>query len=182
MCFGLQNGLLLDFCFGCVFSEAIFGSGTWETWADTLVPTEPEESLVLDPPRQCNSGEPVTGGAAVGRVFFVCGWCCCWCGVVGVLFLLVVLFLFLLLLLLQLIVLFLFSTSMYGSVGILAHERSLEGPRVRAAPSLLSHCCCSDGIRLGVLDTDGQLGGWLRDACRAAAQGQAAAQGTPGEH
>ena len=82
--FWAPNGLFLELCFGCVLSEAIFGSGTWETWADTLVSTEPEESLVLDPPRQCSSGEPVTGVAAVGRVFFgvwlllLLVWCC-WC-------------------------------------------------------------------------------------------------------
>ena len=46
--------------------------------------TEPEESFLIVPPRQCNSGEPVTGGAAVGRVLFgvwlllLLVWCC-WC-------------------------------------------------------------------------------------------------------
>ena len=45
--FGLQNGLVLDVCFGCVFSEAIFGSGTWEIWADTLVPRHRTRSIVF---------------------------------------------------------------------------------------------------------------------------------------
>ena len=44
--FGLQNCLFVDLCFGCVFClKPLFGWGTWETWADTLVPRHRTHAL-----------------------------------------------------------------------------------------------------------------------------------------